>query len=251
VSFLFTNGEANNLSFTETLVRSSVDQPIYPRSGSEFSASVQLTPPYSLFSNKDYSSPSITPQEKYRWVEYHKWKFKATWYTAISSNRKLVLATKARFGFLGEYNSAIGQSPFERFYLGGDGLTGYAQFDGREIIALRGYQNNTLTPRNLSGNFIGGSVYDKYVLELRYPISLNPSATIYALTFAEAGNTWLNFSQFSPFEAKRSIGGGLRIFLPALGGLLGIDYGYGLDNIPDLPAANHGQFHFSIGASMD
>jgi outer membrane protein insertion porin family len=245
-TFLFSNGYSNNLNFVETIQRNSIDQPIFPRTGSQFSLTLALTPPYSLLNGRDYTD--ATPQEKYKWIEYHKWKFNASWFTRVIGD--LVLNTRAKFGFLGFYNPSIGQSPFERFYLGGDGLTGF-RLDGREIIALRGYENNTLTPRNSVGSFIGATVYNKYTFELRYPISLNPNATIYALTFAEAGNSWLNFSEFNPFESRRSVGAGLRVFLPMLGGLLGIDYGYGFDNIPGLPTANGGQFHFSIGASME
>ena len=143
------------------------------------------------------------------------------------------------------YNRNLGASPFERFYLGGDGLSGFS-LDGREIIALRGYENNSVTPQNSNGAQIGGTIFDKYTFELRYPVSLNPSATIYFLSFAEAGNSWLNFKEFNPFSMKRSLGFGIRIFLPVFG-LLGLDYGYGYDAIPNNPDANHGQFHFSIG----
>ncbi len=136
-------------------------------------------------------------------IEYHKWKFSSLWYTRIAGN--LVLHTKIQYGFLGLYNRELGASPFERFYLGGDGLSGYA-LDGREIIALRGYENNSVTPRNENNNPIGGTIFDKYTLEIRYPLSLNPSATIYMLAFAEGGNSWLKFKEFNPFSAKRSVG---------------------------------------------
>ncbi len=240
-TFLFSDGVANNLSFQETISRNSIDAPIYPRSGSQLSLTAQFTPPYSLFSNKDYKTAS--DNEKYKFIEYHKWKFSSLWFTRIAGN--LVLHTKIQYGFLGLYNRDIGASPFERFYLGGDGLSGYA-LDGREIIALRGYENNSLSPRNIYNNTIGGTIFDKYTLELRYPLSLNPSATIYILGFAEGGNSWLKFNQFNPFSAKRSLGGGIRIFLPVFG-LLGLDWGYGFDKIPNDPNANGAQFHFSIG----
>jgi outer membrane protein insertion porin family len=240
-TFLFSNGVSNNLSFQETISRNSIDAPIYPRSGSQLSLTLQLTPPYSLFNNIDYAT--ATDAEKYKFIEYHKWRFTSSWFSKLAGN--LVLNTKIQYGFLGLYNRQLGASPFERFYLGGDGLSGYS-LDGREILALRGYENNSVTPQNASGAQIGGTIFDKYTLELRYPVSLNPSATIYFLTFAEAGNSWLKFKEFNPFSSKRSVGAGIRIFLPVFG-ILGLDYGYGFDKIPNYPDANHGQFHFSIG----
>jgi outer membrane protein insertion porin family len=241
-TFLFSNGFANNFSLKETISRNSIDAPIYPRYGSQISLTLQLTPPYSLFTNKDYSQ--ISDQEKYKFVEYHKWRFNASWFTKIIGN--LVFNTKTQFGYLGSYNSLVGQSPFERFYVGGSGLSGY-QLDGRELIALRGYNDNTLTPRGgKSGGFIGGTIFNKFTFELRYPISLNPQATIFVLAFAEAGNAWLKFNDFNPFDIKRSTGAGVRVFLPMFG-LLGLDYGYGFDDVPGSPGANKGQFHFSIG----
>jgi outer membrane protein insertion porin family len=235
-TFLFPNGFANNISFQETISRNSIDAPIYPRIGSKFYVTAQLTPPYSLFSDKDYAT--LTDQEKYKFIEYHKWKFGAQWYTPLAWN-KLVLNVKADFGFLGYYNKGIGESPFERFYLGGDGLSGFS-LDGREIIAQRGYPNNSLNPRG------GGTIYDKYTIEVRYPLSLNPSATIYALGFLEAGNVFGRFRDFDPFNVKRGAGGGIRIFLPMFG-LLGLDWGYGFDNVPGFKGANGGEFHFTIG----
>ncbi len=240
-TFLFSDGVANNLSFQETISRNSVDAPIYPRSGSQLSLTLQFTPPYSLFNSIDYKTAS--DREKYKFIEYHKWKFSSLWYTRLAGN--LVLHTKIQYGFLGLYNRELGSSPFERFYLGGDGLSGYA-LDGREIIALRGYENNSVTPRNEYNNTIGGTIFDKYTLELRYPLSLNPSATIYMLAFAEGGNSWLKFKEFNPFSAKRSVGLGVRIFLPVFG-LLGLDWGYGLDKLPNNPDYSGSQFHFSIG----
>ena len=240
-TFLFANGHANNLSFQESISRNSIDAPIFPRTGSQITLSLQFTPPYSLFNNIDYTT--ATDAERYKFIEYHKWKFNSSWFTKLVGN--LVLNTKIQYGFLGLYNHNLGASPFERFYLGGDGLSGYA-LDGREIIALRGYSNNSLTPRNTLNAQVGGTIFDKYTLELRYPVSLNPSATIYLLAFAEGGNSWLKFKEFNPFSAKRSAGMGLRIYLPVFG-LLGLDWGYGFDEIPNDPAANKGQFHFSIG----
>lgn len=240
-TFLFANGHANNLSFQESISRNSIDAPIFPRTGSQITLSLQFTPPYSLFNNIDYTT--ATDAERYKFIEYHKWKFNSSWFTKLVGN--LVLNTKIQYGFLGLYNHNLGASPFERFYLGGDGLSGYA-LDGREIIALRGYSNNSLTPRNTLNAQVGGTIFDKYTLELRYPVSLNPSATIYLLAFAEGGNSWLKFKEFNPFSAKRSAGMGIRIYLPVFG-LLGLDWGYGFDEIPNDPAANKGQFHFSIG----
>lgn len=160
-----------------------------------------------------------------------------------------MLSTRTRFGFLGFYNQDIGFPPFERFYLGGDGISGW-EIDGREIIALRGYANYSLTPTDGSGQEIGATVFNKYTMELRYPIVLSPMSTIYALAFVEGGNAWKNFREYNPFNIKRSAGVGLRIFLPMFG-LLGIDYGYGFDTIPGRPSDSGGRFHFSIGQSID
>ena len=237
--FTFTDGYSNNLNAKIVLARNSVDPPIYPRKGSSFSLSAQASPPYSLFSNKDYTNAS--QQEKFRWMEYHKWRFDAAWYLTVFD--KLVAHVGIDMGFLGMYNRSIGITPFERFYVGGDGLSGY-NLDGRELIALRGYENNTLTAEK--NDEIGGTIFNKYTLEVRYPFSLNPSATIYALVFAEAGNSWINFKEYNPFSVYRSLGAGVRIFMPMFG-LLGFDWGYGFDDVPGSPAANKGQFHISIG----
>ena len=240
------NGFFNLICYNFTIGRSSVSQPIYPRSGSEVQLSLDLTPPYSLFSNQDYTT--MTDDEKYKWIEMHKWKFRAAWYTELYE--KLVMMTRVRFGFLGYYNEDIGPTPFHRFYLGGDGIpTGY-MFDSREVIGMRGYQNESLTPGASTGNSVGGNIFSKYTLELRYPLSLNPSATIYALGFLEAGNCWLGFDNFNPFDVYRSAGVGVRIYLPMFG-LLGLDWGYGFDAVPGNPSANGSQFHFSIGGSID
>ncbi len=245
IPFIFDNGQSNNLSYQAVFGRNSIDAPLYPRSGSKVSLSLQLTPPYSMFSDKDFST--ATDRERYRWLEYHKWKFNADWYTNLAGN--LVLSTRTRFGFLGYYNSDIGFPPFERFYLGGDGLSGW-EIDGREIIALRGYANYSLTPTDAAGQFIGANMYNKFTMEMRYPISLNPMATIYALGFVEGGNAWSDFSHYNPFDIHRSAGFGLRVFLPMFG-LLGIDWGYGFDDIPGRPGDSGGRFHFSIGQSID
>ncbi len=243
-SFSFSDGYSNNLNYSIIFGRNSIDAPIYPRSGSENVLSLELTPPFSFFSNKDYST--LTDQEKFKWIEYHKWKFNSSWYTKLAGN--LVLNMRSKFGFLGLYNRNIGTSPFQRFYLGGDGLSGFS-LDGREIIALRGYANNSLTPRGTLG-YIGGTIFNKYTMEVRYPVSLNPMATIYVLGFAEAGNCWEKFKDYNAFQVKRSAGVGVRIFLPMFG-LLGLDWGYGFDEIPGVPTANKSQFHFSIGQSIE
>ncbi|MCX6232191.1 MAG: outer membrane protein assembly factor BamA [Bacteroidetes bacterium] len=243
--FSFSDGYANNLNYSLTIARNSIDAPIYARSGSEISLTMQLTPPYSLFQNRDFAHQ--TDQERYKFLEYHKWKFKASWFFNLTG--KWVLNTKAKFGFVGYYNKDVGYPPFERFYLGGDGLSGYS-VDGRELVALRGYGNNTLTPLDRRGYPIGGNVFDKYTVELRYPLSLNPNATIYGLTFLEGGNAWAAFKQFNPFNMYKSAGFGIRIFLPMFG-MLGLDWGYGFDKVPGLPDAAGGQFHFSINQSID
>ncbi|MBM3405233.1 MAG: outer membrane protein assembly factor BamA [Bacteroidetes bacterium] len=239
------NGTFHDISYTLALSRNSVNHPIFPKDGSEVTTSLELTPPYSLFrNNPDYSTWSAN--RLYEFVEYYKLKIKAAFY--INLIDKFVLTPRFQFGFLGAYNNKIGITPFERFYLGGDGLSGYNNLDGRELIGLRGYGNNTLTPGYPNGK--GGTAYSKYTFELRYPISMSQSATIYALTFLEAGNDWSSFKYFNPFDVYRSTGFGIRVWLPMFG-LLGLDWGYGLDVVPGVPGANRGQFHFSINQSID
>ena len=240
------NGKYNNLNYTIVFGRNSVDQPIYPRSGSNISLSLALTPPYSLFSHKNYQT--MTEAEKYKWIEYYKWKFKAYLYFQLMN--KLVLVTKARFGYLGAYNPKLGITPFERFYLGGDGLSGYNNYDGREIIGMRGYGNMTITPDYYKNRNLGGTIYSRYTLELRYPISLAPTSTIYIEAFFEAGNDWAGTRDFDPFNLKRAAGIGARIYLPMFG-LLGIDWGYGFDKIPGIPSASGSHFAFSMNGSLD
>lgn len=239
-------GTFRNFSYGITFARNSIDSPIFQRSGSEVSLSIDATPPYSLFNNKDYTK--MTEDEKFEWLEYHKWKFSFSLYRQVIGN--LVLSTRVRYGFLGLYNDDIGVTPFDRFYLGGDGLSGTMNLDGREIIGMRGYANESITPDYYKNRNVGGTIYNKSTLELRYPLSLNPSATIYALAFVEAGNAWKEFKEFNPFGLKRSAGIGVRVFLPMFG-LLGLDWGYGFDEIPGIPSANKGQFHFSINQSID
>ncbi|MDA8639758.1 BamA/TamA family outer membrane protein [Flavobacteriaceae bacterium] len=256
--FTFGNGESNNIAYTISLSRNNTSvNPIFPTAGSSFVISAKLTPPFSLFSDIDYGNlenlqefkslnsdgelvadQAKMDQEKFRWLEFYKVKFNGTWYTQIWD--KLILKTQADFGFLGTYNSDRGAIPFERFYLGGDGMANYA-LDGRETIALRGYENQSLSSRD------GSTIYNKFSLELRYPITLKPTASIYALTFLEAGNGYNSFSDFNPFNSKRSAGGGIRIFMPAFG-LLGIDFGYGFDGANDGEIGPHGwETHFIIG----
>ena len=236
--FTFKDGFSNNVNYNIRLGRNSVDQLIFPRRGSNFSLGLKITPPYSMFDGiDDYST--VSDQEKYKYIEYYKWKYKSSWYSAFTD--KLVLATKIEMGLLGAYNNNLGVAPFERFYVGGDGLSGMGMvYDGRELISLRGYSNNSISPQT------GATIYNKYTSELRYALSLNPSSTMYALGFLEAGNAWDNFDNFNPFGVKRSAGFGVRIMLPMIG-MMGLDYGWGLDDISGRPDANGGQFHFSIG----
>lgn len=272
--FNFGNGKSNSLAYTFGISRSSAGPGrIFPITGSVFEVTAKLTPPYSLFSNKDFralqersnelktlrarqggqldaaqtSELESVDQERFNWLEYYKIKFKGDWYTRLAG--KLVLRTNAEFGFLGTYNSDVGNVPFERFFVGGDGLGNNFTLDGRETIQLRGYENSSLTPVDpLTGRQEGGIVYNKFSLELRYPLTLKPTASIYMLGFLEGGNSFNNFQQFNPFQIKRSAGFGLRIFLPAFG-LLGIDFGYGFDQ--DLRPSSNGpsgwQTHFIIG----
>jgi outer membrane protein insertion porin family len=249
--FSFSEGYANNLSLRFSLSRNSIDQPIYPRSGSSIQLSYKFTPiPFSLFDGiDDYSD--VPDQEKFKWLEYNKIKFSSSFFTTLSKDRKLVLNARMGFGILQSWNKNVGASPFERFYLGGSGLTGF-NLDGREIIALRGYGDNLISPSQ------GGLLISKYTVELRYPLSLNPNATIYGLAFAEAGNTWNDWKKYNPFEVKRSAGVGIRIFLPMFG-LMGLDYGWGFDQYDQgsqgygtqtLQNIRKGQFHFTIGMNL-
>ena len=260
--FIFDDGTTHNLSYTLSLNRTSTDQQIYPRQGSEFSASLQLTPPYSLLRKKDLGrldangNPTVvkdwrdinydnySAQQRYKWTEYHKWKFSGAAFTKLVGD--LVLMGRAQFGYLGYYNRNWGYSPFEGFMVGGDGMSGYSTY-GSEVIALRGYENYSLTPQvptayNSGGKSWAGNVYDKFTVELRYPVILQPSSTIFALLFLEGGNCWADIRDFNPFRIKRSAGAGVRIFLPMVG-LLGIDWGYGFDDSIN----GKSQFHFVIG----
>ncbi len=255
--FTFGDGESNNIAYTIALSRNNTyTNPVFPLGGSTFTISAKLTPPFSLISGRDYSNlgeekefqtiingvpvpdNALIDQEKFKWLEFYKIKFSGAWYTNIFD--KLVLKTQADFGFLGTYNKDRGEIPFERFYLGGDGMMNYS-LDGRENIALRGYENQSLSSNN------GSLLYNKFTFELRYPISLKPAASIYALSFLESGKGYDSFKDFNPFNSKRSGGFGVRIFMPAFG-LLGIDFGYGFDNPNDLISTPNGwETHFIIG----
>lgn len=210
----FTDGFSNDLHLKFVLSRNSIDQPLYPRSGSNFTFTFQLTPPFSAFNGKDYAG--VSQGDRYKWIEYHKYKFTADWYQKIYGN--FVLRLCAKYGFLGYYNSDIGFSPFERFQLGGDGLSGYSYFIGKDIISQRGYDVYASA----------ATIFNKYVAEVRYPFSLSPTATIYGLAFADAANAWSNFSEYNPTRLNRDVGIGVRLFLPMFG-LLGLDYGIGID----------------------
>ena len=234
----FKDGHANELSYILTLERNSLDSPIFPRSGSDVAIAGFITPPYSLFSQKDYSS--LSTNELYRWVEYYKVNLRGTWMLNVVGD--LVLSTRFRFGFLGYFNKDIGASPFGRYNLGGDGLTSY-NFDGREIVPLRGYKNNSLSPDG------GGSVFDRFTLELRHPIIEQPYVTAWLQAFLEGGNCWSDISEFQPFKLYTSAGLGVHLYLPQLG-LIGLDWGYGF-NDPDGLGIGGSQFHFSIGQSID
>lgn len=236
LSSLFTDGSANDLSYSFTLARNSFDSPIYARSGSELSVSAFVTPPYSLLSGKDYGDPSMSAQERFRWVEYYKVNLRGAWMLNLVGD--MVLSTRFRFGWMGYYNSDIGLAPFGRYFLGGDGLSSWV-LDGREVIPLRGYENNSLSPMT------GGSVFDRFTIELRQPIVESANATIWVLGFLEGGNCWEELSQFQPFKMYNSAGLGVRLYLPMLG-LIGVDWGYGFDG-----TTGGSQFHFSIGQSLD
>ena len=238
-------GNCNSLSLNLTLSRNSTDNPIFPRYGSEFTASLQITPPYSLFSKKDYSTYGKDNYEEaasmYKWIEYHKWKFKAKTYTALMDIQKCpVIMTRTEFGILGHFNK-YKRSPFETFYVGGDGMTGYSYNYASETIALRGYENGSLTPYGSEGY-----AYIRLGAELRYPLMLENSTSIYALGFVEAGNAWTDVNKFNPFQLKRSAGVGVRIFLPMIG-MMGIDWAYGFDKINGSTQYSGSQFHFIIG----
>ena len=248
--FIMQNGISNNLAFKAILSRRSVDNPIYTRSGSDFSVGLELTPPWSAFSDKtDEYWKKAPQQERYKFIEYHKWTFKGALFKPLDPGRKLVIMGKVEMGFLGYYNEYL-KSPFEKFVVGGDGMSGYNTY-GSQTIGARGYENSSLTPmKYIDGRqAYDGNLYTKLTMELRYPITLQPSATVFALVFAEAANSWSEFKDYNPFKLKRSAGVGLRIYLPIFG-LMGIDWGYGYDDVPFRPSAGGSQFHFIIGQSF-
>jgi len=273
------NGSATSFTLNTTISRNSVDNPMYPTSGSNISLNISLTPPYSAFKEKDFWK--LTPSEKdalrteidevkyptasqefrdaqyqsalsnasnaerYKLIEYHKWMFDAKYYMKLAG--KLVLQTRAHFGFIGSYSKNLGVGPFERFRVGGDGLAGQNFLLGTEVIGLRGYENNSITPT--SDGFRGGIVYNKYTMELRYPVTTGQAATIYGFVFGEAGNNWNNYNQFNPFDTYRSAGFGARIFMPAFG-LIGVNWGYGFDKLPGSSNVSGAHFHFTIGQQI-
>ncbi len=268
--FTFSNGNSNTISFGTTFSRQTLDQPIYPRSGSMVSIGLQITPPFSVFKSQNFwllsptQSVNLTPSQifneeqtnKYQFIEYHKWSYRGIWVNELAKN--LVLYFNSQFGYLGYFSRNLGYSPFEGYVLGGSGMT-WNTLGGREIIALRGYADQTVTPQTRVAYYYNNilsyrtssmaNLYEKLTFELRYPISLQPSATIYVESFLEAGNSWLRYEDFNPFILKRSAGIGIRAFLPMVGAI-GIDWGYGFDPIPNNPTANHGQFHFTMGQTF-
>jgi outer membrane protein insertion porin family len=252
----FSDGNANSFTFNTTLARRSTNEIMYPSQGSDISLSVTLTPPYSVWRNLNYETASAA--DKYKWFEYHKWMFDAKYYLPLDNKKKLVLEAKAHFGFIGSFTQKAGIGPFERFYLGGDGLAGgFGSFLlGQDIIGLRGYENNKITPPfydnfgNNSQNVVqGGIVYDKLGLELRYPVTTGNAATIYGFVFTEAGNNWNNYEDFNPFSLYKSAGVGARIFMPAFG-LIGLNWAYGFDTLPFATQRSGSQFHFTIGTQI-
>lgn len=253
----FEDGYSNSVTFNTTLSRRSVNEIMYPSQGSEISLSLTLTPPHSLWRDIDYAT--VSNAEKFKWTEYHKWMFDAKYYVPLDNNNKLVLEAKAHFGFIGSYTSKSGIGPFERFFLGGDGLAGgfNAFLLGQEIIGLRGYENNKVTPPHFDrygsvslGNTVqGGIVYDKLGLELRYPVTTGSAATIYGFGFVEGGNNWGSYENFNPFELYKSAGFGARIFMPAFG-LIGLNWAYGFDRLPFATERSGSHFHFTIGQQI-
>ncbi len=241
-SFIISNGHSNMLSLKLVLQRSSVDSPFFSRKGSEFTASVQATPPFSLWDGKDYADSKLSEQDRYRWIEFHKWNLKAKWFFPLTTNQNLVLMASAEMGYLGHYNKDK-ISPFERFEIGGDGMTGYNIY-GVDIIAMRGYEDGALDPSSYYS-----VAYNKYTVELRYPIILKPQSSIYVLGFLEGGNGFNSWKEFSPFKIKRSAGVGVRLYLPVVG-MLGIDWGYGFDPPAGSTKKSGSQFHFTMGQTF-
>jgi outer membrane protein insertion porin family len=241
-----TEGSYHNFSVNLTLSRSSIDNPIYTRSGSAFSLGLKITPPYSAVNGKNYADPKMTNAERYKFIEYHKWTFSGKTFTPISADSKLVLMGRAMFSYLGHYNENA-RSPYETFIMGGDGMSSYTSY-GTDYIAMRGYTSGSITPTDPKIGSPMGYLYNKFTMELRYPLSLEQSATIYALTFVEAGNCFNSIKDYNPFDLKRTAGVGVRIFLPMFG-MMGIDWGYGFDK--DTSGKTSGsQFHFVLGQEL-
>lgn len=250
--YLFSTGTSYNFNLTQEISRDSRNSPIFPTEGSYFKFTVQATPPYSLLNNVNYATAS--DKERYKFTEYHKWKFEGQWFQRLAG--KFVVKAQAQFGFLGSYNQAVGQSAFERFKLGGDGMQGFDFLQGSELITMRGYANNVVIPATATtttqvnnATASGSPIYSKYVMEIRYPVIASQQATAYLVGFAEGGNTWNKFSDFNPFNIRRSAGIGARIFLPIFG-MLGIDYGFPFDKIPGVTDGGKQNFTFSIAQQL-
>lgn len=240
----FDNGNSNIFTLRAVFGRSTVNNPIYPSSGTDFSLTVTLTPPYSLFDRKDYANMPANDPAKFKWIEYHKWQAKAQWFLPLTPDQKLVLMARAEMGYLGYYNK-YKQSPFERFDVGGDGMTGYNIY-GYDVIGLRGYSDGSLTPYDPQDPYAYANVYNKYTLELRYPFLQQPATHIYGLVFAEAGNGYRNWQEFDPFKLHRSLGVGIRVYIPFIG-MIGLDWGYGFDGTARSSKPHGGKLHFSMG----
>lgn len=241
-----TDGAYNNFSLNLMLSRNSIFNPIYTRRGSSFSLGLKITPPYSLINGKDYTNVNMTDQERYKFIEYHKWTLNAKTFTPLTSDEKLILMTRVMFGYLGHYNINA-RSPYETYYMGGDGMSAYTSY-GTEYVAMRGYESGSLVPLDVARNTRIGYLYDKFTMELRYPLSLEQSATIYVLGFLEAGNSFNKLKDFNPFNLKRAAGVGVRIFLPMFG-MMGIDWGYGFDKNVNGNISGS-QFHFVLGQEL-
>jgi len=246
--YLFNTGTSYNLNLTQELSRDSRNHQIFPTEGSYFKFTIQATPPYSLLNNVNYATAS--DKQRYKFTEYHKWKFESQWFQRLAG--KFVVMAQAQFGFLGTYNSSVGESPFERFKLGGDGMQGFDFLQGSEIIKMRGYANNAVIPQGSDANIAqnsGSPIFTKYVMELRYPVIASQQATAFIVAFAEGGNTWNKFADFNPFNIRRTAGVGARIFLPIFG-MLGIDYGHAFDKIPGIADGGKQNFTFSIAQQL-
>lgn len=246
--YLFSTGTSYNLNLTQELSRDSRNHQIFPTEGSYFKFTIQATPPYSLLNNINYATAS--DKQRYKFTEYHKWKFESQWFQRLAG--KFVVMAQAQFGFLGTYNSAVGESAFERFKLGGDGMQGFDFLQGSEVIKMRGYANNAVIPQGSDATIAqnsGSPIFTKYVMELRYPVIASQQATAFIVAFAEGGNTWNKFGDFNPFNIRRTAGVGARIFLPIFG-MLGIDYGHAFDKIPGIVDGGKQNFTFSIAQQL-